>query len=59
MSSVIYQASPPYTITTEPFKYIVYTTGGNFYARNGLTGSADNPTITDFATVINYAIANA
>ncbi len=59
MSSVIYQTSPPYNITTEPFKYVVYTTGGNFYARNGLTGAADNTSITDAATVINFAITNA
>jgi hypothetical protein len=59
MSSIIYQISSPYTITTTPFAYTVYTTGGNFYARNGLTGLADNPTIIDAATVINYALANA
>ncbi len=59
MSSVIYQASPPYNITTGPFKYLVYTTGGNFYVRNGLTGAVDNPTITNAATVINFAISNA
>ncbi len=59
MSSIIYQVSSPFNITTGPFKYIVYTTGGNFYARNGLTGLYDNPTITDAATVINYAITNA
>jgi len=59
MSSIIYQISSPFSITTAPFAYIVYTTGGNFYARNGLTGLADNPTITDAATVINFAITNA
>jgi hypothetical protein len=59
MSSIIYQISSPYTITTTPFAYTVYSTGGNFYARNGLTGLADNPTITDAATVINLAITNA
>ncbi len=59
MSSVVYTASPPYNITTEPFKYVVYTTGGNFYARNGLTGAADNTSITDFVTVITFAISNA
>ncbi len=59
MSSIIYQISSPFTITTAPFKYIIYSTNGNFYARNGLTGLADNPTITDAATVINFAITNA
>jgi hypothetical protein len=59
MSSVIYQISSPYTITTAPFKYIVYSTNNNYFARNGLTGLADNPTITDAATVIQFAITNA
>jgi hypothetical protein len=59
MSSIIYQISSPFTITTGPFKYIVYNTNSNFYARNGLTGLADNPTTVDAATVINFAITNA
>ena len=59
MSSVIYSAAPPYNMSTEPFKYVVYTTGGAFYARNGLTGAYDNTTTADFSTVLNFAITNA
>ncbi len=61
MSSVVFQSSPPFNWSSGPFKYLVYTPDSavNFYARNGKTGVNDNPTTTDAATVIQFAITNA